>query len=196
MTDMERHDVLAKNPEPFAQSLASFFRKNGRWTPKQQFWVAKITQPKPAGLPIVEGFDGTKVLEMFDEAAKHLKRPAITFVGDPNGPTKKIKISRCASGENEGCLNLSNAGAYGTPENVWFGRINRKGEWETTGKAHPRAVAFLTAFAAAPRETAEKYGKRTGFCCFCNRPLKDERSTNVGYGPVCADHFAMPWGNK
>jgi len=34
----------------------------------------------------------------------------------------------------------------------------------------------------------------TGNCCFCRRELTDKRSTEVGYGPICADHFSLPWG--
>ena len=33
-------------------------------------------------------------------------------------------------------------------------------------------------------------------CCFCNRALEDERSTAVGYGPICAGHFGLAWGNR
>ena len=26
--------------------------------------------------------------------------------------------------------------------------------------------------------------------------MKDERSTAVGYGAICADHYGLPWGSK
>jgi hypothetical protein len=26
------------------------------------------------------------------------------------------------------------------------------------------------------------------------RALSDDRSTAVGYGPICADHYGLPWG--
>jgi len=48
--------------------------------------------------------------------------------------------------------------------------------------------------ASNPAKTAAEYGKLTGHCCFCEAPLKDARSTAVGYGPICADHFGLPWG--
>jgi len=28
------------------------------------------------------------------------------------------------------------------------------------------------------------------------RGLDDERSVSVGYGPVCAGHYGLPWGEK
>ena len=36
-----------------------------------------------------------------------------------------------------------------------------------------------------------KYGKLTGCCCFCNRPLTDARSTEVGYGEICSKKFGV-----
>jgi hypothetical protein len=43
---------------------------------------------------------------------------------------------------------------------------------------------------------AAEHGHKTGNCCFCSRPLNDARSTEVGYGPVCADKWELPWGTK
>jgi hypothetical protein len=52
----------------------------------------------------------------------------------------------------------------------------------------------LTKLAKDPVGFAGSYGAATGRCCFCNKPLKTEESTAVGYGPVCADRFGLPWG--
>lgn len=41
---------------------------------------------------------------------------------------------------------------------------------------------------------AALHGKMTGKCCFCNSPLIDQKSTDVGYGPVCAKHYGLPHG--
>ena len=38
------------------------------------------------------------------------------------------------------------------------------------------------------------YGLEMGYCSFCNRPLSDERSIQVGYGPQCARNSRLPWG--
>lgn len=52
---------------------------------------------------------------------------------------------------------------------------------------------LLVALAERPAETAAAYGRLNGRCCFCNRGLADERSTAVGYGPVCAGRWGLPW---
>jgi hypothetical protein len=43
-------------------------------------------------------------------------------------------------------------------------------------------------------EEAKAYGDTHHACVFCATPLTDERSTEKGYGPICADRYALPWG--
>lgn len=40
---------------------------------------------------------------------------------------------------------------------------------------------------------AKKYALKTNNCCFCKRELTDEISVKVGYGPICAEYFGLPW---
>lgn len=58
-------------------------------------------------------------------------------------------------------------------------------------ESHRLAIESL---AADPAQFAAAFGKSTGSCSFCGRGLTDERSVEVGYGPVCADHNGLPWG--
>lgn len=44
--------------------------------------------------------------------------------------------------------------------------------------------------------TAAAFGHAYGVCVFCTRELTDERSVVVGYGPVCAKHNSLPWGER
>lgn len=43
-------------------------------------------------------------------------------------------------------------------------------------------------------EEAATFGHETHKCVVCWRKLTDERSTSVGYGPVCADNQGWSWG--
>ena len=82
----------------------------------------------------------------------------------------------------------------GYEDGTWYGRIERDGSI-TTGRAFNENIrAILRRLADEPAKVASEYGTLTGSCCFCCLPLKDERSTAVGYGPVCAKHFNLPWG--
>lgn len=66
-----------------------------------------------------------------------------------------------------------------------------KWEWEYAGK---RPMHHLTAANRLTAEQAAALGKLTERCVFCNRKLTDGRSTDVGYGPDCADREGLPWG--
>lgn len=70
-----------------------------------------------------------------------------------------------------------------------YGKIQVDGEWTYTAGAM-RGVRHLTA------DEAAAWGHATDHCVFCSRALEDLRSTTVGYGPVCADNYGLPWGAK
>lgn len=55
---------------------------------------------------------------------------------------------------------------------------------------------FCRQFYADPISACDTHGKTSGMCCFCSSPLTDKRSTAVGYGPICAQRFGLPWGNQ
>ena len=97
-----------------------------------------------------------------------------------------------------GSINVATPGRYG--ENEWFGRITRQGEFLPSRKydaSQQTAVGLaLQAMANDPAKAAGEFGRLTGRCCFCALPLSDERSTKVGYGPVCAKNWGVPWGSK
>lgn len=43
-------------------------------------------------------------------------------------------------------------------------------------------------------EQAAAFGKLVGRCCFCSHAIDTPESTAVGYGPVCASNYGLPWG--
>ena len=66
--------------------------------------------------------------------------------------------------------------------------------WEYLGAKGLTLVAGATPITA---ETAARIGFSTHHCMFCSRKLTDEgenRSVDVGYGPVCAKRYNLPWG--
>lgn len=78
---------------------------------------------------------------------------------------------------------------------LYLGRLGLQAEWlpNQIGKA-AGYLAALAEIARAPDKAAAEYGHATGQCSFCARPLSDDRSVAVGYGPVCAVNFNLPWG--
>src|SRR5574343_120375 len=89
-----------------------------------------------------------------------------------------------------------NGGPYG--DGRFFGRIDPStGAWVAGRQATPApVVAAVEALAADPAGAASRHGRMTGRCCFCDRRLDDDRSIGVGYGPVCAEKWGLPWGER
>lgn len=199
-------DEVPKERKDFAESLINGeygFRKRGFLTEKQMWWAGQLlgmaitgkneirkSEPKMVKTPDLSG-----LMEMFAHAKKHLKYPKIVL--EYENETFKMSVAGPNS-QKPGWVNLTDGGPYGA--NQWYGRISPEGDWQLPKQidegTYKRLCRLLKAFSDDAAAAAAKYGKMTGNCCFCNSGLTDEKSTSVGYGPVCAKHYGLPWGNK
>lgn len=78
-------------------------------------------------------------------------------------------------------------------EAVWEdGKLIRPGriQWEYM----PGMIAKLTEATKTTPEQAAAFGHLVGRCCFCSHAIDTPESTAVGYGPVCASKYGLPWG--
>lgn len=184
--------ALSFSDASFAQSLLDQSQRR-QLSDKQWAWVERLAkratggeQRQTASLGSVAG-----LLNLFATAkANGLKNPAIV-AQSPVGP---IRLSVAGERARQpGTINVAEKGRFG--EATWYGRIKLDGTFEAARDGAPaELVAYLAEFAARPAETAAAHGHTTGNCCFCDRPLTDARSTAVGYGPVCAKKWSLPWG--
>jgi hypothetical protein len=190
--------ALPANDQGFAQSLIDQSAARGL-SEKQMLWVNKLalraTGTAPAPQAVTVG-DFAGVIALFATARAHLKHPRIRLQTEAGQ-----KVALAVAGENArrpGTVNVTDGRPFG--EGTWFGRVTPEGAWEVSSKVDAATAtsvsALLTALASNPAGTAAHYGRLTGNCCFCNRTLTDERSTDVGYGPICADRFGLPWGAR
>ncbi len=180
----------------FAHSLISQWKRYGKLSGKQMYWVEKLTQmatgnEEPPMHPEVG--DYSKVVDLFETASAKLKSPKIVFASDvitvvfsKAGPTAKYP----------GSINVASEGGYGS--NSWYGRVTRTGLWMPSSAADELNVeerqaleSLLIDFGLDPVASVQKYGKKTGMCCFCHSKLTDERSVNVGFGPHCASSYGL-----
>lgn len=60
----------------------------------------------------------------------------------------------------------------------------------------PAEAAFMERLAADPVRFLAECSKDMDRCCYCAQQLDDERSKTVGYGPVCAKRWGLPWGAR
>ncbi len=194
-TDAEVMHHLQHATSDFAKSLWLAARKQKKGLTMAQFWWAHklyldATNPKPKREIAVGNFEN--IAKLFEHAKEHLKHPKIAFIL-PGLGTVKLSVAGPRA-KVPGSINVTDDGKY--PDNVWYGRILENGHFEAGHKSTPEIENALQEFAADPAGYAGKYGQLTGACAFCGLPLKDERSTEVGYGPVCAKHYGLPWGAK
>ncbi len=158
---------------------------------KQWYWVAKLASGY-AGVPDTKVADFSRAYALFAKAKGHLKNPKVHLLL----PKAKVSVKLYVASERSRVPNVVNVvDEYG---DSWYGRVYPDGRWEkgTAQQNAPEVESVLQEFASNPEEVATRHGKLTGACCFCNRKLEDDKSTDVGYGPVCAKRWGLSWGRK
>lgn len=141
----------------------------------------------------------TRIVEMFTSA----KSAAVAK--KQQGTNLKIRLSfegqglfikfAAINGRNAGFLYVTDGGDY--ENGTYFGKISPDGEFFPSRECTREITGLLNSFNLDPVTFAREFGRRTNTCCFCSRHLTDDkegRSVSVGYGPVCADKFGLPWG--
>ena len=138
---------------------------------------------------------------MLANAGKHLKQPAILLkvkqdvllapgCGYKVPTTIKVKKQKYGDG-----YAVTSGDGY-----FFYGFLSSEGVFAPKPKYMGTGIDFAVAetlkeFAADPVKMASSYGHLSGKCCFCAKGLTDSKSTSVGYGPVCASHYNLPWGH-
>ena len=170
--------------------------KGWNFSPGRAKWAAiladRATKPKAAAPEAAEIGSMSGIDALFNSAAKKLQRPAIVLTAKDMDFSLRLTITGNGS-KAPGSINVTTNGSFEQRE--WLGRISGgvfQPGFKAADKAEP-TTALLKAFAADPAGVAAAHGKLTGACCFCNRALKDSTSVALGYGPVCADNFGLPY---
>jgi len=189
---------LPEKDQGFALSLVGQFKSRGTLSDKQWMWVGKLadavngTVPAQPQQKTLEVGSFASVVELFKLAGEKLKYPRIVLLVEE--PKLDIALTLAgAKARRPGTVNV-----LSPADKDWLGRVTPEGVWEPRRAVKEPLLgsltALLTRFAKEPVIVAAEFGKLTGRCCFCNSGLTDERSTEVGYGPVCAKQWHMPWG--
>lgn len=192
----EKAPTMPEKDQAFAYSLLSAAAMRGL-SDKQAAWVRKLVDraisPPPA---VINVGDVSGLIALFDKAkASGLKWPKLrTTTAD--GIALTIKVAGEQS-RNAGDLYVT-SGKQET--RLYFGRVDRAGVFHPSQQPEAQALtacaAALKAMASDPAAAGKAYGARTGSCAFCSLPLDDGRSVHVGYGPICAEKWGLPWGER
>jgi Family of unknown function (DUF6011) len=194
--------ALPAKDREFAKSLVAAGKLN-KVSEKQKYWIKELYEralkaadlvpgnAAPKAEPVNKVGEFASMIALFNKASSSLKHPRITLSAE-SGEQLVLTVAG-PNASLPGTINVASPGRFG--ENVFYGRIRLNGEF-TSGRAQMSTALLevLKAFALNPAETAAAHGKKTGFCCFCSKKLTDKRSTEVGYGPWCAEKFGLSWG--
>lgn len=154
-------------------------------------WAAKLptdATPPAEGDPItVVKRDGTEKVVYATSEAYYTRYGVLVLItnrapGAPEAPPLAEGVYVGPDGEYV-MVTTSDAGnLYGK---VWDGR---RFAYVRGSLRLARAGRPITA------EEAAEFGYANSRCVFCARNLSTAESTAVGYGPVCADNYGLPWG--
>lgn len=199
ITTPEALSARSPRSREFVSSFAlSLKRSNRLMSDKQRDLLVKlysetIDPPKAPQAVEMDGIDGVRAL-FATGTSKGLKRPKIRLsTGEVS-----LRLSRAPDhGNNPGCIYVvdpTQVSQDGQP--LYLGMIRPQGEFQPRREASPAHIDLLQAFGRDPAGVAAASGKLTGGCSFCAKGLTDERSLEVGYGPICATKYELPWGER
>lgn len=134
-----------------------------------------------------------RVCEMMAMAAEAQKRAPKIELRTTDG--RRVVLRRAGeSSSRPGTVHVTDGRPFG--ESTWFGRIDpATGSFFASRQADAGVRSILVALAADPAAVAGQHGIATGECCFCARALSTRESRSVGYGPICAERYGLPWGD-
>lgn len=206
-------DNLNDSDQDFAHSMMDQFANRGELSEKQWVWIDRLAKRGASEAPPTTPFVGVSngkpageflpIADLFAGAAKSpanpkgLIHPKMRFDLAGIDPRWRGDLLLKRAGENArypGSINVTNGLPFGDPYGLFYGRVHKDGRFERSRDYTDTVKGILQAINLDPVNMAAGYGRKTGNCCFCATPLSDDRSTSVGYGPICAERFSLPWG--
>lgn len=193
VTLLENLSKLSPKDQEFARDIMSKPE-----TPGRLLWIGRLAE-RATRVPAqaAQVGDIAPIVAMIQLAKSKLRWPAI-LLGDPRSP---LRVTVAGDKAREpGSLTLTDGSADRDQDGrrAWFGRVTLAGEFQPSRDLPAVEAAaihkLLVEFAADPQTVARKFARRSGRCCFCNHALddKDQVSTILGWGPVCARNWNLP----
>lgn len=204
--DIEEAGLLAtekeRNSVGFYESLCDWYDTHGFWSTKQEFYVDKAiaTHSKHSPESYAETkiekpselvFDAKKIGQLFTFAASKIKYPSIHFWRDIG----EIQFYLCGSlSKTPGIIRVTNAQKY--PNQEIYAEISKDGKGIFRKDTSANFKKEILTICAEPIQESQIRGIKSGFCCYCGKGIQTKESLAVGYGPICAANFNLPWGES
>lgn len=184
---------MTKKDRSFAEDLYQNYLTRGSLTFRQWEWVSKLTDRVRGVEPIYGSFD--PILVMFRLAGAHgLKKPKVRLLSKED---RYVQLNFKPGEKDEKTVDVYVDG--------WQGHGHRKfAGWIHKDRIVPYSLDRMTDdvrnviqdLALDPLGTAKAMAGKLGVCMYCGQRLSDDRSKKAGYGPICADHWGLPWGDE
>lgn len=196
LTTNQALQLLAGSTSNFAQDLVRQAQTRRGLSPTQTNWVIFMAQEnldrarQEQARPKTQLGDFARLTALFARAQENgLSRPRIRLALPDGAP---VILDIVGSGANAGKLRVTNGLPRDDGRSRFYGFVSPDGSYD--GR-NPEVAQLLVQFAADPAAVAAQYGKSSGDCCFCGIALSngDSGSVSVGYGPICAGRYELPW---
>lgn len=195
MKDLEEvKDALPLKDKAFAESLIQQLYEVGTLSFKQWEWVETLVNRVKGAEPIYWDFAPIQVMFRLASANGGLKRPKIRLLSE-EGTFVQLTFFPDRDGSKN--LEIHTGG--------WAGHGTRKfAGWIFEDKIIPYKAERLNEdiknviqnLALDPLGCAKAMAARLGACMYCGSRLTDAESKGKGYGPICAENYELPWGQK
>ena len=174
LSDTEAVELLKQRGNDFGRKMAEAYPKVSQC---QHFWLMKLASELRPVFSLPDGsYD--RLSRLFLMAFDHgLKQPRIRYK-TPEG-TFRVELRGDRIFVHCGHNRL--------------GVVLQDGTFD--GIMSDRQMLLFTTLCLDPITAAALWGKKMNRCCFCGLELSDERSVAMGYGPICADNWGLPWGH-
>lgn len=209
-TDGEAYLACKALKSKFATSLVEQLDRRGFLSSEQNFWLHKLAMQSVETTAPASSVKMENLRRIFDRASKKMKYPKVKFQASnsleqaihsfdddcENQLLADQTIFLYRAGERSkapGVIHVTNGAKYGDPDNKYFGKIDLEGNFIKARACCDRVLNFLVSFDKDPASIGATYGRSSGNCCFCSRPITTEVSKNHGYGPICANRYQLPY---
>ena len=124
-----------------------------------------------------------RLIKFFEGASDKLKYPKFRMM---LGHSKFVLLVRVAKGKFAGSIKVTDE------DRNLYGYIGLNGRWlPGKGKYGNWICKNLKKLLENPTDSLREYSNTYGDCCFCNKPLTDDKSTRVGYGETCSKSWKI-----
>jgi len=134
------------------------------------------------------------IFDIFEKAKQTLKWPKLKY------PHENQMIEFSLAGPNArmpGTINITDGKQY---PNKFYGRVIKDNEarklrfqWNEKQQRTEDLTAIIKAIVENPVGMCSLIGQQYAHCCFCGLELTNKNSVLVGYGPICAEKWGLPW---